>query len=78
MNTNTATITAPTPIRTSSRTCYGVQWFATEDDAMTMDAIVRERGDRYNGGYYDGMRCGRDTSLDVIINGKPAFAVTTH
>lgn len=72
----TTTIDQPIPVRKSSRTCFGIEWYATEAEAETRAAQIRERGDRYNGGYYDGMPCGRDTSLDIIVNGKTVYAVT--
>ena len=56
------------PIRIDSRICYGINWFATEKEANEYDAYVRENGITYNGGWFHGMACGRDTSFDVYEN----------
>ena len=63
---------APTPVRSESRICFGLEWYATEEEAETASAIARERDERYNGGYSHGMLCGRDASFDSA----GLFAVT--
>lgn len=71
--------TNPTPIKTSSRTCFGIEWFATEAEATARSETVRARGDRVNGGFYDGMSCGRDVSFDFTDNnGVRHYAVTVR
>lgn len=50
----------PTPVRTDSRICFGLAWFLTEKDADIVAADVQRRGITYNGGFFDGMSCGRD------------------
>jgi hypothetical protein len=72
-------IPLPTPIKHDSRSCYGVVWFATEEEATIYGNYIRERGDTYNGGFYDGMPCGRDTGMDLrdADGTKVAYAVTT-
>ena len=47
-----------------SRICFGIVWFATEAEAAAAHKVVRKRWDCYNGGYMDGMPCGRDKSYD--------------
>lgn len=60
------------------RICFGIVWFATEDLANKYAAQVRKEGRTYNGGFFHGMPCGRDTSWDQKDeSGKViAFAVT--
>lgn len=55
----------PTPIKKDSRICFGIHFFATEEEAKLASEIVQARGDTYNGGYYDGMKCGRDVGFDI-------------
>lgn len=66
--------TLPTPIKIDSRICFAIHWFSTETDALTYAAYIRKRGDRYNGGFYDGMPCGRDTTFDI----RDDSGTTTH
>lgn len=55
---------APTPVKIDSRICFGIHYFASAKDADTYAAVVRKRGDTYNGGFFHGMACGRDKSFD--------------
>lgn len=55
---------APKPVIHDSRICFGISYFKTEEEAAAYDAIVRARGYTYNGGFYHGRPCGRDTSFD--------------
>lgn len=69
----------PTPIRTESRICFGISYFATEEEADAFAEHVRERGDTYNGGWFHGMPCGRDRGFDRRNDEgeRVEFAVTT-
>ena len=71
------TVDQPTPVKTESRICFGIAWFKTEAEAMRADAIGRERGYTYNGGWFHGMPCGRDETWDYVdeVHG-PLYAVT--
>lgn len=71
--------TTPTPVKIDSRNCFGIAYFTTEADAEQYAAAVRVRGDTYNGGYFDGMSCGRDTGFDYTDPelGR-LYAVTTR
>jgi len=63
----------PTPVKSDSRTCFGLYWFATEAEAEAYGAAV---GGHVNGGFMDGMPCGRTEtakSWDDPVNGL--FAV---
>ena len=66
----------PIPVLTASRSCFSIEWYATEDDAITVGAEAAARGEHYNGGYFHGMRCGRDNSFDLAKDGQALFAVT--
>ncbi len=70
----------PNAIDRDSRICFGIVWFATEAEADAAHEFVRKRWDRYNGGYMDGMPCGRDPSYDKRNEAKEvtAYAVTTR
>jgi hypothetical protein len=71
--------TLPIPVKTEGRSCFGIAYFATEVEADRYAAFVQARNDRYNGGYFDGMRCGRDTGFDhVDDSGRLLYAVTTR
>ena len=56
----------PTPVKIESRICFGIAYFSTEADALAYAEYVRKRGDTYNGGFFHGMPCGRDTSFDHV------------
>jgi hypothetical protein len=68
----------PTPVKLDSRICFGIAYFATEADADAYAAHVRKVGQTYNGGYFHGMPCGRDTSWDHVDRetGQQLYAVT--
>lgn len=70
--------TLPEPVERDSRICYGVVYLASEEDAQKWDAFVRERGDTYNGGWFDGLCCGREPSRDIQRDGRRLYAVTTR
>lgn len=56
----------PKPAKTESRICFGLAWFKTEAEADAFAAIVRSRGESYNGGFFHGMACGRDKGFDYV------------
>lgn len=70
------TKTLPEPIAYEGRGCFGIRYFASKADAEAYGQHVRDRGDRYNGGWLDGTRCGRDYSFDRTVDGVQQFAVT--
>lgn len=69
---------APVPVKQDGRICFGIDYYATEEDAQVAAAIVREQGRTYNGGYFHGMPCGREEHRDYVDpeTGKKLFAVT--
>lgn len=67
----------PKPVKFDSRICFSIAYFNTEADAATYAADVRRRGATYNGGWFHGMSCGRDTTWDHVDPALgPLFAVT--
>ena len=67
----------PTPVKIESRICFGIAWFTSEKDAALYHDHVRSIGATYNGGWFDGMSCGRDKTWDrVDPELGPLFAVT--
>lgn len=68
----------PRPVKTASLIAIGVVYLASEEDAAAWDEHVRGTGQAYNGGYYDGMPCGREPGRDFADeeHGK-LYAVTT-
>jgi len=67
-----------TPSQASeSRICFGISWYTDEADAEKVAAYVRSKGFTYNGGWMDGMVCGRDRGFDFDgPDGKRYLAVT--
>lgn len=59
-----------------SRICFSIAYFATEADAEKAGEGVTRAGRTYNGGLFNGMPCGRDTSWDVTKDGVKYFACT--
>jgi hypothetical protein len=70
-------VVEPVPVKTESRICFGIAYFKTEAEADEAARQVRQRGETYNGGFFHGMSCGRDSSFDHVDEtyGK-VFAVT--
>lgn len=66
-----------TPVKKSSRTCFGIEWYATRAEAIARSAFVVKRGDRVNGGYFHGQPCGRASWFDEVDHetGQCLFAV---
>lgn len=54
----------PVPVKSDSRTCFGIEFFLTEEDAAQYARMIRRRGDTYNGGFFDGKPCGREKQFD--------------
>lgn len=67
----------PTPVKIDSRICFGIAYFTSEADAADYALDVRRRGLTYNGGFFDGMACGRDKTWDYTDEALgPLFGVT--
>lgn len=56
----------PKPVKFDSRICFSIAYFASEADAERYAEHVRAMGYTYNGGWFDGMACGRDQTWDHI------------
>ena len=53
-------------------------YFTAEADAEIWARYIEARGDRFNGGWLDGMPCGRDSGRDFTHPELgPLYAVTT-
>jgi len=64
-------------VKREQRICFGIAWFATEADADAYAAEVRKAGRTYNGGFFHGMPCGRDSGWDHTDGeGRRLYAVT--
>jgi hypothetical protein len=58
------------------RICFGIALFDDEAKADKYAAKVRANGTTYNGGWFHGRPCGRDTTWDSTEDGVKLFAVT--
>lgn len=58
------------------RSCFGLFWFVKEDDAETYAAFVRHKGLTYNGGFFHGMKCGREKQFDKETENGKLYAVS--
>lgn len=54
----------PKPAKFDSRICFSISYFTSEADAAVYAAYVAEKGYTYNGGWFHGMACGRETRFD--------------
>ncbi len=69
----------PKPVKTDSRICFGIKYFASEADADRYAEHVVATGQTYNGGFYHGMACGRDKTWDHVDKELgQLYAVTTR
>lgn len=68
---------AAQPVKTDSRVCFGLEWYAKEDDAVARGKQVYDAGQAVNGGWFHGMPCGRAPQFDYndAEHGR-LFAVT--
>ena len=65
-------------VKYDSRICFGIAFFETMEHADEYAAEVKRKGLTYNGGFFHGMPCGRDTTWDHVDKetGKQLYAVT--
>ena len=63
-------------VKHDSRICFGIDWFDTLEAAQAAHAAVQAAGRTYNGGWFDGMPCGRNTGFDSEHEGRKIYAVT--
>lgn len=68
----------PIPVKLDSRICFGIAYFSTESDAEAYAAHVKAMGLTYNGGFFDGMPCGRDSSRDYTDAALGKLFAVTH
>ena len=59
-------VVVPKPDKMEQRICFGISWFKSLDAAMAYHRYVVEQGYTYNGGWYHGMPCGRDSNFDYF------------
>ena len=67
-----------TAVKYDSRICFGIVYFATEKDADAYAAWVTAKGITYNGGFFHGMPCGRDTTWDHVDPKLGQLYAVTH
>lgn len=72
-----AALNLPDAVKHDSRICFGINFYRTEEDAQRAARVVQARRQTYNGGFFDGMACGREPHRDYVdpVLGK-LFAVT--
>ena len=58
---------AGSPADIDSRICFGIYFYDSEEKARIATLITQVQGNTYNGGWFHGMPCGRDTSFDYIV-----------
>jgi hypothetical protein len=51
-------------VAVDSRSCFGISFFANEEDAERYAKDVQARGKTHNGGFSDGVLCVRNKSFD--------------
>lgn len=68
----------PKVVLHDSRIAFGIDYFASEEDAITAALIVAKRGDTYNGGWYHGEPTGRTPWFDFEKDGVKLYAVTVR
>lgn len=67
----------PIPVMYEGRICFAIEWFNSEPEADVYARHVRNAGDTYNGGWFDGSACGREKRFDCDDGfGNTIFAVS--
>jgi len=62
----------------SGRICFGLIYYPTKESADRAGLVVAKSNAEYNGGWFHGMKCGREANRDYIDKetGQPYYAVT--
>ena len=64
-------------VTSDQRICFGILYYDSEEAAQEAAKETIAQGNRYNGGWFHGMACGRDKSWDhVDKDGRKLYAVT--
>ncbi|ATS92384.1 hypothetical protein DLP05_148 [Stenotrophomonas phage vB_SmaS_DLP_5] len=58
------------------RICFGLAWFASEEEAEEFGRLSAAVGNTINGGWFHGMTCGRSTQFDFVKEGQKLFAAS--
>ena len=66
----------PGHVLRNHRICFGIDYFDSLEAAQAAHEAVRAAGRTYNGGWFDGMPCGRDAAFDYVNEGRKLYAVT--
>ena len=69
---------AGSPADIDSRICFGIHFYDTEEKAGVATLITKMQGNSYNGGWFHGMPCGRDTSFDYVVTQKHLDTAKPH
>jgi hypothetical protein len=64
-------------VRYQGRICFALQYFSVEADAKACAKQVAKEGRTYNGGFFHGMSCGRESQFDhTTDDGVKWYAVS--
>lgn len=67
----------PVPVKLDIRIAFAIAYYKTAEEAAEAGRLVEESGVTYNGGWFHGMACGRDSSWDYTDpNEGRLYAVT--
>lgn len=70
-------MSVPVPVKIDSRICFAIAYFTSEKDATVFAKDVERQGITYNGGWFHGKPCGRETTWDYTdATLGPLFGVT--
>jgi hypothetical protein len=69
---------APNRVKYEGRGCFGLEFYATIEEARARAREVQRIGLTYNGGMFHGKPCGRETQFDHTDpeTGQALFAVS--
>jgi hypothetical protein len=56
-----------TLVKTDSRSCFGLEWYDDEQEAIEAGARANAAGETVNGGWLHGMPCDRAREFDFEI-----------
>ena len=66
------------PADIDSRICFGIEFYDSEEKAGYATLITKVQGNTYNGGWFHGMACGRDTSFDYVVTQETLDRARPH
>ena len=61
-----------------TRICFGIAYYEDIADVVRAEAVTRQQGNYYNGGWFHGMACGREKDRDFTDDEGTLWMAVTY